>query len=338
MDGHGTMLWQRDVFRALRGEPPHGAPSPLSGDEVRAKIAAGLGAERPAHDDQPEGPQWRSALGRIPTGPRRSMWRRRTISGVHPGGPALIARQLALSADGVGLIEFAVDLRRLVPEARFTGGARGTVPVRVGADDDWASVGASLLAGLDGHLYLRHAVDPAVPLMPLPLVRDLRTWIDTIGRLSHDMVRELKLAQSLAVVEHLGTVRLADFSGGGFTATSFYCLGGIGPAPEVNVVECGTQTEVTVSWRGGRGVAERADALLDRIEQGLAAAVPGPSPRGTEGPGFARVDSAVAQIWARTLSVDPDVLNPVAARARASRRPSITLLPARLLAARAAQR
>jgi amino acid adenylation domain-containing protein len=267
MDGRGLMLWQREVFRALRGETLQGAPSCLTNEEVKAQIASGLGFEPPTHEGKPDGPEWRSALGRIPTGPRRSLWRRRTIDGTHPGGAARIARQVALCAGGEGRIEFTVDLRRLLPDVRITGGASGVIPVHVREDDDWARIDAALLTGLSEHHYLRHVGDPAVRVMPLALVRDLRAWIDTVGRLSHDMVQKLKLADSMAIISHLGVVDLADFSGGGFEATSYYCLGGIGQAPEVDVVESGLRTEVTVSWRGGRGVAERADALLDRIEE-----------------------------------------------------------------------
>ena len=64
---------------------------------------------------------------------------------------------------------------------------------------------------------------------------------------------------------HLGAVAAADFCAGGFEATSCYRLGAVTYIPEIDVVENRERTEVTVAWRDGPGVAERIEALLDRI-------------------------------------------------------------------------
>src|SRR5437868_5163281 len=67
MDGRGAMLWVRQVFRALRGEPAEEATFMLGTDEAMAEIAARLGVElpeRPASPPAPPpGPEWRSILG-----------------------------------------------------------------------------------------------------------------------------------------------------------------------------------------------------------------------------------------------------------------------------------
>ena len=68
MDGHGAMFWQRQVFRALRGEAAESAGSPVACDEAKAEIAARLGIERPPPSPEPPGPAWRPVLGRCPAG------------------------------------------------------------------------------------------------------------------------------------------------------------------------------------------------------------------------------------------------------------------------------
>ena len=47
MDGRGVMLWQREIFRALRGEAVEPADSRLTHDDVMAEIAARLGIGLP---------------------------------------------------------------------------------------------------------------------------------------------------------------------------------------------------------------------------------------------------------------------------------------------------
>jgi hypothetical protein len=94
MDGVGALLWQGQVFRALRGEPVDGAASQLNCADVREAIAARLGIEMPPIAP-PSGQPFQSPLGGVPKGPRRSLWRRRTIDGIHTGVIAKIARQIA---------------------------------------------------------------------------------------------------------------------------------------------------------------------------------------------------------------------------------------------------
>jgi amino acid adenylation domain-containing protein len=92
MDRGGALLWQRQVFRALRGEAVEGAAS------RRPREA------RPEH-------AWPSGLGRSPRGPRRAGWRRRTIEGTHPAVTAKIARLVAASGEIASIAHLgAVDL------------------------------------------------------------------------------------------------------------------------------------------------------------------------------------------------------------------------------------
>ena len=67
MDGHGAMFWQRQVFRALRGEAVESATSTPTHEEAMTEIATRLGLDRP-EAIKSSGPQWRPVLRRCPAG------------------------------------------------------------------------------------------------------------------------------------------------------------------------------------------------------------------------------------------------------------------------------
>jgi amino acid adenylation domain-containing protein len=270
MDGRGVMLWQRQVFRALRGEAVEDADSPLNYDDVNQGIAARLGIGLPPVD-APSGPPWRSVLGQLPKGPRRSIWRRRTIDGIHMSMTAKVARLVSAhgDGDGDGMIGIPVDLRQYMPDLRTTASVTGHVNIHVERDDDWTDVDAKLLTALSEHQFLSNRSDPMVLSMPIPLLRELRRWMDNLGKLDQETVREKKLSEVLAGVSHLGAVDLADFCADGFEATSYYALGAVTFAPEIDIAESRGRTEITVAWRDGPGAAGRVEALLDQIEEEL---------------------------------------------------------------------
>jgi amino acid adenylation domain-containing protein len=271
MDGSGAMLWQRQVFRALRGEALEAAAtSQMTCADVRAAIAARLGMELPPIVS-PTGPgqPWRSPLGRFPRGPRRSMWRRRTIGGIHPGVTAKIAQRIAASEGAKGLISIPVDMRQFMPGLQTTGGASSTINFHVQEDEDWTDVHARLLTAMNEHRYLAYRDDPRGLEIPLSVMTPMARWGDDQIRKNDGLLGEKGWCDCMATVSHVGAVDLAEFCADGFEATSFYSLGSVGYPAELNIVECRGRTEVTVAWRDGPGVGERAEALLDWIEEGL---------------------------------------------------------------------
>jgi amino acid adenylation domain-containing protein len=274
MDGRGVMLWQRQVFRALSGEAVEGADSRLTHDDVMAEIIAKLGIDLPPKAE-PSELEWRSVMGKVPSGPRRSLWRRRTIDGVHLGVAAKIARLVTAYGEGggEGLVGMPVDLRQFLPGLRTTAGVTAHVKIHIREDDDWSDVDAKLLTALSELQFLANRGDPIAGTMPLPFMRELRRWLDNMARQDHDTVRDKKLAEFITGVSHLGAVDLTDFCADGFEATSYYCLGAVTFAPEFDILESRGRTEITLTWRDGPGVAKRAEALLDSIEEHL-------SPRG----------------------------------------------------------
>ena len=267
MDGRGAMFWQRQVFRALRGEPVESARSRLT--EVMEAIAANLGMDLPPRWALSglDVPEWGPLLGKVPSGPRQSIWRRRIIDGVHPTATARIARQTAAFGNGNGLIDVPVDLRQFLPGLKSTAMLSGQVRVLIRADEDFNDVHASLLTALGTHQYLAIRGMPGARRVPIPVLRAILRSGDNKIRKNGDLVQRRRFP--LASVSHLGAVDLADLCADGFEATSFYSLGSVSAVPEINIAESGGRTEITIAWRDGPGVAERAEALLDSIEEDL---------------------------------------------------------------------
>jgi amino acid adenylation domain-containing protein len=274
MDGRGVMFWQQQVFRALRGEAPEEALSTQGYDETRAEVAATFGIDLPLRAPRMPRLEWRSVLGPLPRGPRRSAWHRRTIDGIHLGVTAKIARLITAYGDGqatggAGRVSVPVDLRQFLPQLRSTGAVTGMLMFDIQEDDDWTDVDARLLTTLRELKFLGSAGDPTVLTMPITFIREMQRWHDNLARANPDYIRTRRLESSIVNISHLGAVELADLSADGFEATSVYSLGSVCFMPEINIMESRGRTEVTVAWRDGPGVGGRIEAMLDRIEEEL---------------------------------------------------------------------
>jgi len=259
MDGHGAMFWQKQVFRALRGEAVEGATTEPTPEQLMALAAANLGRDLPPPPPAAP-PVWPNLLGQASTRYRRTMFRRRTIEGTHPAATAKIARLVTTYAGGEGPVCVPVAMRQDLPDVRTTVTATGLVKFPIGADEDWNDVNASLLTALNEHQYL--VGQGAGKQTKLPVLRAIRAVVDK-------GVRKTGRCDIIATVSHLGTVDLADFCAGGFEATAYYSLGSVNLPPELNIVESRGRTEVTIAWFDGPGVGERAEALLDWVADQL---------------------------------------------------------------------
>jgi amino acid adenylation domain-containing protein len=235
-------------------------------------VAAELGVDLPPAPPAPEldDLEWSYPLGPVPNGPRGSLWRRRVIDGTHPGVVARIARQVTAFGSRRALVDVPVDLRKFLPGLRTTAMASGKVRILVREDDGWDDVQASLLTALREHQYLAHRGNPALLGVPMRRLRELRLLMDDEIRKNEGVIREKRESAGAVVsISHLGAVDLAGLCAGGFEATAFYSLGSVNVVPTIDVSEEGGRTEVTLAWRDGPGVAERAGELLDRIEEDL---------------------------------------------------------------------
>ncbi|MFE9425658.1 amino acid adenylation domain-containing protein [Kitasatospora sp. NPDC006697] len=257
-DGRGLLQWSADVFRALRGEPLLGADCPLNDAEFTA------GLERPPAQAAPK-LEWPPLLGARPRGSRGVLWRRRAVDGRHPAATAKLAAALARTrADGDARFFVPVDLRRHRPELRSTASLAWALQLPVGAGEDWPQVQQRLLALLAADAELAPQFADSILRTPLPVMRAAN------GVISYLASRKNRY-NSLAYLSHLGTADLADFRAGEFHADAVYPLGTTGPGGplEVNLLEHAGRTELTVAWHDGPGLAERAEAVLDTLEEAL---------------------------------------------------------------------
>ncbi|WP_405443846.1 non-ribosomal peptide synthetase [Streptomyces avidinii] len=260
MDGHGALTWVREVFRALRGEPAR----PALDADTDAGLLRRLGSAGPRPTPSP--PR-RSPLG---TGsgdrrPLRSLWLRRTLPGRHPALTARLAQALTDAARLDTRVMVPVDLRRHRPGIAATGNLSLPLFLDLRPGTDWTTAHTRLLSALAERRELAAGFETALAPLPLPVTAGLlRTAQAVASRTDRHLAS--------AVVSHLGRLDLAEFSGGGFTASTVYALPVHAPLVPLSLVaaESGTATEITLGVRGGgRDLAARAAELLDTVLAGF---------------------------------------------------------------------
>ncbi|GAA2638031.1 hypothetical protein GCM10010399_84130 [Dactylosporangium fulvum] len=256
MDGQGKAMWIADVFRALRGEQPVGATGTLTDTDVFDRLGITNAESKPdVWFPSPLGPPGR--------GRRRTVWARRTVDGHHPALVAKVATALT-RAYGLeqGRFAIAFDLRRHAPEARTTGNLLQTELFDVAADEPWEALHERILTAMAQGREVTWRLDPNLLKMPVPALRTLIRFMEAGRKDKH---------ASATVLSHLGRADLAEHSTDTFEARTTYLLPLLAAvsAPEVNSVECGGRTELTLTWRDGPGVRERMTAALDAVAEAL---------------------------------------------------------------------
>ncbi|WP_370151662.1 amino acid adenylation domain-containing protein [Streptacidiphilus sp. EB129] len=281
MDGRGKALWIADVFRALRGEDPVGAADPVTDADAYQRLGITNAESTPD--------VWhRSPLPRPQTvGTPRTTWVRRTVDGYHPALTAKVATALT-AAFGLDPGHFAVafDLRRHLPEARTTGNMVQTELFQVAADEPWQALHERLLSTMAAGREISWRLDPSLLKTPLFALRGMIRVLDRGRKDRH---------AAASVLSHLGRVEPTEVCAPSFEARSTYLLpllAGMTP-PELNFVEFGGRTELTLTWRTGAGTAERAGAVLDAVVERLtpaarSAVLTGPVPGPGAGPTVVR--------------------------------------------------
>ncbi|MEX2969989.1 non-ribosomal peptide synthetase [Streptomyces sp. C184] len=263
MDARGALAWTADVFRALRGEAPVGAPSPLY--DLALLDALG-GSPR-----EPAAPRWRSPLAGVRHG-RAPRWQRRTLHGTHPGLVAKTAAALADLAPGATRVMVPVDLRRHRPQLRST--ANLSLPVfldgRAGAP--WEQWHEQLLRALAERRELTVGEEESAARLPLAPLAALLTA-------AHTATAAAGRYPCSALVTTLGRIGPDEVSAPGFEARTVYSLPVQAPFVPLSftAVECAGRTELAMSHPGGPRADSRAAALLDAVCEAL-------SPRARRGP------------------------------------------------------
>ncbi|MEU3920406.1 non-ribosomal peptide synthetase [Streptomyces sp. NPDC029004] len=308
MDLKGAAMWAAEVFRALRGEPLHGAAGSLA--DYQLLDALGRTGQRPRL-----GLDQRSPLaGRAGSS---SVWRRRTVPGRHAALAAKVAAEVAGAVGGSSArIMVPVDLRRHAPTVSSTANLALPVFLDVPPGQDADAVHRRLLNALAARQELAAGTEAALARLPLPVAAGLVGASRTASSARHRYLAS-------AIVSNAGRLALGDFSTGQFTAATVYALPVHAPLVPVSIalLELPEHTELVVSARGAADVGEHCEALLDRIESALASAVPAsaaPPPAEPRKPGAADLllepgpdglpplDTTVVQLFGAQVARRPD--------------------------------
>ncbi|MBF6428268.1 peptide synthetase [Nocardia cyriacigeorgica] len=264
MDGMGLVTWALAVLRALGGREPEPMPDPVADQELVRRVGA------PGKPTLML-PKYRSAVGhgRQMPGEPRHLLRRRTIAASAPGAVAKIAALLAEQTAGTSRIMMPVDLRRHDPQLRSTANLALPLFFDITAGTTGTEINAIKRDGLARRLELNQMDNSGLAEIPQPAGR---TLLHTLNWLGARFGRNL----ASATVSHMGRFDLDELATPQFRPSSVLILPQHSVAMPLlfGLMESGGRTELTVSARNGRGIAERLDALLDRIVAGLEAELP----------------------------------------------------------------
>ncbi|MER7448768.1 peptide synthetase [Nocardia beijingensis] len=255
MDGMGLRLWVADVFRALRGQRPVGAPDPVADAELVARTGA---PGRPTLVL----PTFKAPSGRGRQDPAAPRWllRHRTIEATGKGIVARVAAILAGESDAKSRFMIPVDLRRHDPALRSTANLALPLFLDVAPGEDWETVRERMRGGLRDRRELNELDNGKLSKFPDAVLRTVLRGSNWLGaRLNRNMVS--------ATVSHMGTVDLDEMAVPGWTPTAMRLLPQHSGAMPLlfAMVESRGKLELTVSCRNGAGVEPRLEALLDTI-------------------------------------------------------------------------
>ncbi|MEU2121721.1 peptide synthetase [Nocardia niwae] len=261
MDGMGMRMWVDDVFRALRGQSPLGAPDPVADAELVARVGAPgkptlvlptFGAPTGRGRQDPAAPRW--------------LLRHRTIEATGKGIVARVAAVLAAESEGRSRFMIPVDLRRHDPGLRSTANLALPLFLDVSSGEDWSTISGRMRAGLRAKQELNELDNGKLSMLPDAVVRAVLRGGNRLGaRLNRNMVS--------ATVSHLGAFDLDEMAVPGWTPTTMRVLpqhSGAMPLLFAMVAARG-KLELTVSCRNGAGIEPRLEALLDKIAARLEA-------------------------------------------------------------------
>lgn len=293
MDGGGIVLWASDVLRVLRGHEPIGAGDPVADVELVARLDTS-GAPTRLLPNRP------SPFGRtVPDGGPTFLLRHRSVAARASSTVARVSAVIADLCSGAARIMVPVDLRRHDPQLRSTANLALPLFLDVERMQGWEAINASLIRGMLERRELNEMEGSGLAVIPPRLARGLLRSAHTIGVWTGRSVAS-------AIVSHAGALALEQFASPGFAPTSVRVIPAASGLVPVSfaIVEHDGGTEITVSARGGRGVREHLEQLLDRIETELVVAGSAPLPGRSVVPAQAitSIDVADASSTVRTAA------------------------------------
>jgi amino acid adenylation domain-containing protein len=263
MDGRGVLHWIKDIFRVLRKEPPQGAFSEMTEDQLLFRLQSQLQSKKIKRklDFNSSFP-----LSLEPKTGQSFFWKRRTIPGIHP---ALVAKLASLISEfsGQDRVQFMVpvDLRHHDSKIQSTANLSLPIFLKVNRGDRWELVHEQVLRRLAEKEELSgNGTEWALSRVPL--------WgVEQFVRVAIGLQRRRKKYMASGILSHLGKIKLSDFSFLGFKAQTVYSLPvhtGLIPLSLV-AVECDDHVELTLSCAEGQNLERETEELLDRIVQSL---------------------------------------------------------------------
>lgn len=266
MDGMGMVIWARSVLAALRGDRLERFADPVADRELVRRLGA---PGRPTAMI----PRFRSAAGhgRQHADLPRHLLRRRTIAAAVPGAVARVSALLADHAGTTARIMVPVDLRRHDPQLRSTANLALPLFLDIRPGEPWLQVRDRMRAGLRDRTELDQLAASAIAGAPHPVSRTVLRATNALGaRFGRNLAS--------ATVSHMGRFDAAELAVPGWSPTSVLVLPQHSVAMPLlfAMVEFDGRTELTVSARGGAGIEQRLEVLLDRIVAELESAAPQP--------------------------------------------------------------
>jgi hypothetical protein len=267
MDGGGTLTFVEDLFRALRGEPPLGAPVTDCTDETLARRVPGL---RPLPLTPADAP---SLLGPATPAPFRTTWRRLRV----PGRPSKLLGRVAMALLGAAgeygrgrvPVGVPVDMRQFHPEIRSNANLTGMVRLELGAFRDRPGAESAIMEEVRRLLAAR---EDARNVVGMGFLRWTALYgMKVVGTLLSKANLRKDRYDTVAVISNLGRLPLNRYVGAGFQARRGFFIPPSNPALPLFLAMSGGPEGVEVCVTTGLGHCSggRFDAFMERLAQEL---------------------------------------------------------------------
>ncbi len=218
MDGVGLLHFMQETFRALRGEPLLGSNATFTDTDLMHN-----GPRQTAVKDNKA--QIASLMGPPQGDERGGLWKRVTIPGPQPN---LLPRLIALlgeygrrqgERDKTFRIGIPSNLRRYLPELLTTMNFAGMTYVDLTSQSslDPGDIKNQLQVLRDGNAEMNYRrIFEIMRWLPF-------AWVDSLISVTEKTYQNPNLHET-AIVTLLGSFKKSQFSGGGFTASTLYCV------------------------------------------------------------------------------------------------------------------
>ena len=242
MDGRGSLIWMRQIFKSLQGESINPTDNRLIVQDLITH------SKQISHINFPG-----------ITNSKKYFFQTKLIKNSRSHLMAKIASRIPeyFGLDSARIM-IPVDLRRYVPEITHTGNLSAPIFLDILKNNSWQEIQQQLLSKLaeKQELYQDLSFDFILKHAPGWVIK---TILNTMLKLRYFMAH--------AIISDLGKINLAEFSTSEIKAISFkpYPVH-TGMIPlSIILADCGAHTEIVLSCSEGQGIFEKAKAFLDDL-------------------------------------------------------------------------